>query len=260
MIRSMGVFFQRELLRFVRQKGRLMATLITPFVFWMIMGHGFGSLLEETFLKTDSLTYFFPGILLMTILFSSVFSMISLVEDRNEGFLQGVRLIPQAPLKIVMGKVFASSVMALLQVLLILALAPLIDLRISIAMFFEMILILWLTSVLLSLIGFVFAWWLNSVQGFHAVMNVVLLPMWVLSGAVFPFDSASPWVQWVMTFNPLRLVIETLHQIMYIQYSLGTFFSSLEVIWLFVVLLLMIIFLGLACVSQVRRAGVISSS
>ncbi|MEZ4820552.1 MAG: ABC transporter permease [Bdellovibrionota bacterium] len=131
MMRVVWEFTKREARRFLRQKGRLIATLATPIVFWVMVGHGFGSLLEETFLQTNSLHFFFPGILLMTVLFSSIFSMISLVEDRNEGFLQGVRLVPQAAIKIVLGKVSATSFLALLQTLLVVLLAPLIGVKLK---------------------------------------------------------------------------------------------------------------------------------
>lgn len=255
MMRAMQVFVWREGLRFFRQKGRLLATIMTPLVFWMMMGHGFGSLFEQTYLKMDSLTFFFPGILLMTLLFSSVFSMISVIEDRNEGFLQGVMLVPHAPTKIVLGKVAAASLWALIQAYFVLAFAPLIGLGLTFSMVVQITVILLLNAFFLSLLGFFFAWYLNSVQGFHSMMNIVLLPLWVLSGAVFPVDSASAGMKILIKANPLHLAIEMLQEVFYVQYSFPNLLQNVGFWVMSMVYLALILLLYFVCVYLVGRKG-----
>ncbi|MCB0271536.1 MAG: ABC transporter permease [Bdellovibrionales bacterium] len=256
MIRSIYALVWREGLRFYRQKGRLFATLLTPLLFWLVMGNGFGNLFENTSVGMKSINYFFPGILVMSVLFSSVFSMISVIEDRNEGFLQGVRLVPYATYKIVLGKIVASSVWALIQALLLLLLAPLANIQITAGMWFEIGFILLIAAIFMSALGFVFAWWLNSVQGFHGIMNIVLFPLWVLSGAIFPYESAKSWVYWIMRFNPLRFVVQSLQEVLFVQYSIANFFSSPKVIWLVFFVGSASVMLIFTCIALVGRPDV----
>lgn len=246
-------FIHREMLRFVRQRGRLIATLATPFIFWMVLGLGFGSLMEQTHVESKSLTYFFPGVLLLTVVFSSVFSMISLIQDRNEGFLQGMRLIPNASQKIVWGKVSASTFMALVQSLLVFCLFPLAGISLSLHGVVVVFILLVLASLMMSLIGFAFAWYLNSVQGFHGVMNMVILPLWVLSGALFPYQTAHGVIQAMMALNPLRLFVDAMHAC----FKQTFYFSSLfqENLWGWIGVGVLIIGLGLVCNYMVRHSG-----
>jgi ABC-2 type transport system permease protein len=204
MIRSIHALVIRELKRFMRQKGRFMATIATPLGFWVLFGAGYGSLFEETFLQSRSTVYFFPGVLLLTLLFASIFSMISVIEDRQEGFLQGVLIIPQAGKRIVLGKIAGTVCMALLQTLFIMAMAWWVPIVAPWTSWVAIVFVLVLISIWLSAISFFFAWWLDSSQGFHGVMNLVLFPMWLLSGAFFPIESAHGWMQVLMKLNPLH--------------------------------------------------------
>lgn len=253
------MFLWREGLRFIRQKGRLFATLATPVGLWLILGHGFGSLFEDTYLKTSSLEYFFPGILVMTILFASIFSMISVIEDRNEGFLQGVMLVPRAAEKIVLGKVIATLAWSLVQVAIVLLLAPTVGLHLSWSVVVELLLILGLASMFLSLVGFLFAWYLNSIQGFHSVMNLVLLPLWVLSGALFPMDTASSGMRLLMQLNPLSHAVDLLNKIFISQYSLFSFFKDPHVWFVITLMGSLIAMLFAICLFLVKRVSVKSS-
>jgi ABC-2 type transport system permease protein len=150
---------------------------------------------------TSYLEYFFPGTVVMILLFTAIFSTISIIEDRREGFHQAVLVAPVGRSTIVMGKMLGSTSLALIQGILFLALAPFVGVAPS---------ALPLTIVLLALVafgltglGYVLAWSLDSTQGFHAIMNLFLIPMWLLSGAVFPASGAPGWLQWVITVNPL---------------------------------------------------------
>lgn len=197
--------FRREIVRFLRQRGRVVGALGTPVLFWLVLGSGFGASLSSAGQTGGSsyLTYFFPGMLVMVVLFTAIFSSISIIQDRNEGFLQGVLAAPVPRLAIVLGKVLGGAALGFGQGIVLLLLAPLAGFPLGIGQAFGACGVLALTAVALSALGFLFAWGTDSVQGFHAVMNLLLFPLWMLSGAFFPESSAAPWLRWIMRINPL---------------------------------------------------------
>jgi ABC-2 type transport system permease protein len=206
---SVGTLWLREIRSFYRQRSRVIGGLATPLVFWLLLGSGFG-----TSLRTSSgagyLEFFFPGTLALVILFTAIFSNISVIEDRREGFLLSVLVAPVSRLALVLGKILGATTIGVLQGLLLLPLAPLVGLPVKLEQLPALLGCMVLVAFGLTGLGFFFAWWLNSVQGFHSVMNVVLMPMWLLSGAVFPPEGASAWVRWVMTVNPLTYGVGSL--------------------------------------------------
>src|SRR5690349_1887016 len=118
---------QRELVRFVRQKHRIVGALATPIVFWLLIGAGMGKSFHFQGLPRGAsyLQYFFPGTVLMILLFTAIFSTISIIEDRREGFLQSVLVAPVPRMAIVLGKVLGGTVLAFVQGVIFLAIAPL---------------------------------------------------------------------------------------------------------------------------------------
>ena len=197
--------FLREIVRFLRQRGRVLGALGTPLLFWIVLGSGFGSSLRPAGLSDgiSYLTFFFPGTLLLVVLFTAIFSSISVIQDRTEGFLQGVLAAPVPRIAIVLGKVLGGGVLGFGQGVLLLLLAPLAGVALDLPAFLTACGILLLTAIGLSALGFVFAWRMDSVQSFHAVMNLLMFPLWLMSGAFFPAAGASAWVQWIMRLNPL---------------------------------------------------------
>lgn len=209
-----GTLAGREIVRFLRQRSRVMSAVGQPVIFWILFGAGFGTIQVG---QTDAATgmsfqeYFLPGVAVLIVLFTSIFSSITVIQDRNEGFLQGVLAAPVPRWAIVLGKVLGGTALALLQAALFLLAAPLLqfaglapDLNLSLTAgsVLGAALFLTLISVGLTALGYLFAWKIDSVQGYHGVMSVVLLPMWLLSGAFFP-GTGSPWMQWVIAANPL---------------------------------------------------------
>jgi len=199
-----ATLWHRELVRFFRQRSRIAGALGTPLVFWLLLGAGVGRSMSLPVMSgtTNYLEYFFPGTVVMILLFTSIFSTISIIEDRKEGFLQAVLVAPVGRSTIVLGKITGSTTLALIQGVIFLILAPLV-VGVSPAAIPLTILLLALVSLGLTGLGYVIAWSLDSTQGFHAIMNLFLIPMWLLSGAVFPASGAPVWLQWVITVNPL---------------------------------------------------------
>lgn len=198
------VLWKRELVRFFRERSRLGSALGSPLIFWLMIGSGVGN----SFAKTDAgggtmnyLEYFFPGTVLLVLLFTAIFSTISIIEDRKEGFLQAVLVAPIPRSAFVLGKLLGGTSLAMIQGALFMLLAPLAGIPLSaIPAAFG---VLALVSFGLTALGYIIAWKLDSTQGFHGIMMLLLLPMWFLSGAIFPASSASSWLKALIAVNPV---------------------------------------------------------
>jgi ABC-2 type transport system permease protein len=210
--------WRREVVRFFRQPSRVAGALGTPLIFWLFMGSGLsGSFRLPGASGVSYLQFFFPGTIVLVLLFAAIFSTISVIEDRHEGFLQGVLVAPVGRGAIVAGKVLGGATLAWIQAAVFLLLAPLAGLRLTLASGLAAAGVLALLAVALTAISFAFAWKLDSVQGFHGVMNVVLLPMWLLSGAFFPLAGAPWWLGLLMRINPLTYGVSALHDLLVVR-------------------------------------------
>jgi ABC-2 type transport system permease protein len=224
---------QRELVRFLRQKNRVFGALGQPIIFWLLFGAGLGAAkVDESRLDY---AHFFPGTVVMILLFTAIFATISIIEDRREGFLQGVLVAPVPRWSMVMGKVLGGAAIAMLQGLVFLALGwatgalggPKI-IEPNFVGVIGAILLMCVISIALTALGFFIAWRMDSTQGFHAIMSVFLLPMWLLSGAFFPMDVGG-WLGWIVRLNPLTYGVAGLRH--YLQNGGGAGLPSLGVCW-----------------------------
>lgn len=209
----------REIVRFLRQPSRIVGALAPPVVFWAVLGSGLsgvfrlpGTAAGAAAPTTSYLAYFFPGTVVLVVLFAAVFSTISLIEDRQQGFLQGVLVSPAPRWAIVAGKVGGGAALALAQGAVLLPLAWAAGLPLAPAGLGAALGVLALLAVALAAVGFGFAWRVDSVQGFHAVMNLLLVPLWMLSGAVFPAAGAPRWLQLAMAADPLTYAVAALRR------------------------------------------------
>ncbi|HZR28792.1 MAG TPA: ABC transporter permease [Terriglobales bacterium] len=201
----------REIIRFYRMRSRVVGVIISPVLFWLVLGSGFGSSLRSSGNGGQHyLEYFFPGALIMIVLFTSIFAMMSLIEDRREGFLLSVLVSPASRSAIVLGKVLGGATLAFLQGLIFLVFAPLIGVRMGLAQIGISVLAIFLISFSLTALGFTIAWRLDSTQAFHAIINLFLIPLWLLSGALFPISGASGWIRALVLANPLTYGVEAL--------------------------------------------------
>ena len=199
-----ATLWRREMVRFYRQPSRVIGALGSPFVFWLLIGSGIGTSFRSSGAESQNyLEYFFPGTILLILLFTSIFSTISLIEDRRQGFLQGVLIAPIPRTSFVLGKIFGGTTLAFLQGILFLSLGPWMGMKIDLSNWLGISGTLFITAFALAGLGFFIAWQFHSIQGFHAVMNLFLIPIWILSGALFPASGASNWLRAVMICNPL---------------------------------------------------------
>lgn len=214
---AVGQLWRREVVRFLRQRSRVVGALATPIVFWFVLGSGLGRSFQAADGPRDHtyLQYFFPGTLAMILLFSAIFSTISLIEDRAAGFLQSALVAPLPRIALVLGNVLGGTTLAVGQATLMLLLAPLVGFRLSLVQFAATFGVLIVSGVALTALGFTIAWRMSSTQGFHAIMNLLLLPMWMLSGAVFPPTGAPRWLQAVMAANPVSYLVTAVRRSLY---------------------------------------------
>lgn len=234
----MATLWSRELTRFFRQPTRILGLIAAPLLFWLFLGSGLGDSFKPASENANYLQYFFPGTVLMVVLFSAVFSNMSVIEDRREGFLQSVLVAPVSRTALVTGLVLGGATEAFLPGLFVLLLAPVAGFRFAPDQALLAAGVLFLISFSLTALGFAIAWWVDSTQGFHAILNLVLIPMWLLSGALFPASGASSWVQWVMWVNPLTYEVAALRRSLYrpggiIPMDVASLGSSLAVSVLF---------------------------
>ncbi|HVP44766.1 MAG TPA: ABC transporter permease [Terriglobales bacterium] len=205
----------REIVRFYRQRSRVIGVILSPLLFWLVIGSGFGTSFRSQDGAGHYLEYFFPGALTMIVLFTSIFAMMSVIEDRKEGFLLSVLVAPISRTVIVLGKVLGGTTLAALQGLIFLIFAPFIGVHLGLAQFGLVVVITLLLSFALTALGFAIAWKMDSTQGFHAIVNLLLIPLWLLSGALFPLSGASGWIRVVMRANPLTYGNEGIRAVLF---------------------------------------------
>jgi ABC-2 type transport system permease protein len=207
--------WRREIVRFCRQRSRIVGSLGTPVVFWLLLGSGLGRSFRtaaEPVPPGGYLEYFFPGTLALIVLFTAIFSTISVIEDRQAGFLQGVLVAPAPRVSIVLAKLLGGTTLAVAQAVLFLPFGPLAGVPFAPGAIAAAVGVLALLGFALTGLGFILAWSLDSTQGFHAIMNLLLVPMWILSGAVFPAGGAAGWVRAIMAVNPLTYGVAALRR------------------------------------------------
>ena len=209
------VLARRELLHFFRQPTRLLGSVAQPLLFWLFMGSGFAQSFRPATGDASYAEFFYPGVVLMLLLFAAIFSTITLIEDRTVGFLQGVLVAPVSRLSLVVGKVAGSGAIALIQALVFLLFAPLAGISLSWIIVVDLIVLFALVGLGFAGLGFMVAWTMETVSGYHAVMMVVMMPLWLLSGAVFPLEGAAPWLAWVMRLNPVTYAMVVVRRAFY---------------------------------------------
>ncbi len=211
--RSIYVVAYREMLRFVRERSRLISAFIMPLMFLVILGAGFNRLIGDISPGVNFIQFLFPGILSMTVVMGSLFSALSIVWDREFGFLKEILVAPLNRTGIMFGKALGGALASSFRGILLIFCAPLIGLNINVLLVLKLIPIILLLSLTLSGVGFIIASRMRSQQGFQGVMQFVTFPIIFLSGVFFPLNSAPSWVQVLSKFNPMTYGVDALRQI-----------------------------------------------
>jgi ABC-2 type transport system permease protein len=213
-LRVVYAIWLREVKLFVREPTRLVGMIGQPLFYLLIVGQGIASGL--TLNQAPDLNYvrfIYPGIIGMSVLFTSVFSAISIIWDREFGFLKEVLVSPAPRWAVAFGKILGGSSVAMLQSVILIALGPLVGIVPSPLMVLQLLLLCFLISCAITGLGVAIAARMRSMQGFQMIMNFLVMPMYFLSGAMFPASTAPAWMRPLMTINPLKYGVSALRDV-----------------------------------------------
>jgi ABC-2 type transport system permease protein len=210
---TVGLLISREFKRVLKEPSRLAGILIQPLLFLTVFGTGFhSSFMWSESSETSYGAFFYPGILGLVVLFSSIYATLSLVEDKKCGLFRLVIISPSGVFGAIVGKVAATALMGLGQSCLFLPLMIFFDIDFSLISLVQILVLLALGSQACAVLGVLFAWLSPSSAAFHALMSVVLIPMWLLSGAMFPIKGT--WFQLLGFINPMTYLVTGLRSVM----------------------------------------------
>ncbi len=213
-LRTVGMVWERELIRFERNRTRIVTSLSQPLLFLFVLGYGMSTLVGSTG-GFDFKKFLFPGIVSMSVVSTAIFSAISIVWDREFGFLREMLVAPVSRASLVTGKTLGGATVAAVQGTIMLVLAPLIGVHLTVALVFEVIGLELVMAVALTAFGVFVASRISRIEGFQVVMQLVLFPMLFLSGALFPLSGLPTWLSVLTRLNPLTYAVAPLRQVVF---------------------------------------------
>ena len=210
-VRIIAVIARRELLRFTRQPARIAGALGTPILLWIFLASGFAdSLRSENVGHLSYAAFLLPGMMSLTAVFAAILASMSVIEDRQAGWLQAAIVSPAPRWSIALGQMLGSAAVAFVQAGILMFAIPLVGLAPGIINIILALIALFFTSLAMSALGLLFAWRVDSSAGYHAVMNLLFMPMWLLSGAFIPVNGAAAWFATIVKLNPLAWCTEAI--------------------------------------------------
>lgn len=219
-LKAMYIIWYRDIIRYFRDRTRLIASLAQPILFLIVFGTGLGSSLRAiggfagTAGSFQYTQYIYPGIIGMAALFTSMFSAMSIVWDREFGFLKEVLIAPVDRWAIVVGKTLGGATQALIQGLILLVLAPLVGVHLDLMSVLKLIPLLFFLSFSLTALGVAIASRLTTMQGFQAIMNFLIMPLFFLSGALFPLYGLPGWMNALTHIDPAAYGIDPIRKVL----------------------------------------------
>lgn len=211
----------REWVRFFRQRNRVTAAILQPLIFWMLFGVGLQGSFQAAG-ELNFLQFFLPGTLALIILFTAIFATISVIEDRREGFMQSVLVAPVGRWPILVGKVIGGSAIAWVQAIVFLILVYAVGTATLGWTVLPLLLLMAVVAVAMCSLGMIVAWPMDSTQGFHAIMMLGLMPMWLLAGTFFPIPNLGGQASvgqmvlgGIMRANPLTYPMVEMRRLLY---------------------------------------------
>ncbi len=220
-LRAIYIIWYRDVIRYWRDRLRLVASLAQPLLFLIVFGTGLSSALRGAFggvagsngLTISYVQFIYPGIIGMAVLFTSIFSAMSIVWDREFGFLKEVLVAPIDRSAIAIGKTLGGSTQAMVQGLILLVLAPFIGVTLTPLAVLELIPLIFVLAFALTALGVALATGMKSMQGFQAVMNFLMMPIFFLSGALFPLNNLPGWMTVLTRLDPAGYGIDPLRRV-----------------------------------------------
>jgi ABC-2 type transport system permease protein len=218
-LRAIRVIWQRELIRFAGDRTRVITGLLQPFLFLFVLGTGLSSVVAHT-QGANYRTFLFPGVVVISVLFTAVFSGISIVWDREFGFLREMLVAPVRRSAIVIGKCLGGATTATLQALVLLAIGGLVGVPYAPALLFGMIGLMFLTSFAVTALGLVLAARIKTIQAAMPLVQMALAPMMFLSGALYPIRGLPTWLGILTRINPLTYAVEAMRTLVFSHLSI----------------------------------------
>jgi ABC-2 type transport system permease protein len=213
-LRAIRMVWKRELIRFGRNRTRLITAPVQPLLFLMVLGTGLAKLTAQT-KDLDFRTFMFPGVIAMSVLFTAIFSAISIVWDREFGFMREMLVAPVHRSALVLGKCLGGATVATLQGCIMLLLAGLVHVPYSPSLFAVLILEMALLAFTLTAFGTMIAGRMNQVESFQVVMQLLVLPLFFLSGAIFPLRGLPAWLMVLTKIDPLSYAVDPLRRVVF---------------------------------------------
>jgi ABC-2 type transport system permease protein len=207
-LRGVRVVWQREMIRFTRDRLRIVTSLIQPVLFLFVLGTGLSTITQGSSRSVNLRTFMYPGALSMAVLFTAMFSAASIVWDREFGFLREMLVAPVSRWSIVLGKCLGGATTSTLQGVIILAMAGIVGVPYSFTLFFTVFGELLLLALTLTAFGVMMAARISQIQSFMALQQMLLMPLFFLSGALFPLGNLPAWLQVLTRIDPLTYAVD----------------------------------------------------
>ena len=206
-VRAAAVVWQREMIRFGRDRSRIVSSLVQPVLFLFVLGTGLSSLIASNG-DVDFRTFLFPGVLATSVLFTAAFSGISMVWDREFGFLRGMLVAPVSTTAILTGKCLGGATVATLQSLIILALAPVVGVPYNLVMMVKLVGLLFLMAFMICALGLFLSARVKQVQSAMPLVQLTITPLMCPSGSLFPLSNLPGWLHVATILNPMTYAVE----------------------------------------------------
>jgi ABC-2 type transport system permease protein len=212
-VRAAAVVWQREMIRFGRDRSRIVSSLVQPVLFLFVLGSGLASLVSSG--DVDFRTFLFPGVLATSVLFTAAFSGISMVWDREFGFLREMLVAPVSTVAILTGKCLGGATVATLQSLIILALAGLVGVPYDLGMMVQLIGLLFLMAFMICALGLFLSARVKQVQSAMPLVQLTITPLMFLSGSLFPLSNLPGWLHVATIVNPMTYAVEPIRSVVF---------------------------------------------
>jgi ABC-2 type transport system permease protein len=217
--RAARVVWEREMIRFGKDRARILSSLAQPLLFLFVLGSGLGSLIGQTEGASGGdvqfSTFLFPGVLAISVLFTAAFAGISIVWDREFGFLREMLVAPVSTASILIGKALGGATVATAQCLILLALAGLVGVPYDLPMMLTLVVLIFLMGLQITTLGLVLAARIRQVQSAMPLVQLIITPLMFLSGALFPLSGLPTWLAVLTHLNPMTYAVEPLRHVVF---------------------------------------------
>lgn len=213
--RAIKIMWRRELIRFANDRVRIVTSLVQPFLFLFVLGAGLNAFAAGSTGDFNLKTFIFPGILCMSVMFAAMFSAMSIVWDREFGFLREMMVAPIRRSSIVIGKVLGGATVASVQGLVLILVAPLVDVPWSVSLVVGCFLLMLLLAASITAFGVMIAARIKQMQSFMGVMQMIIMPMFFISGALYPVNNLPGWLTVLNRFDPVTYAVDPMRKLVF---------------------------------------------